>query len=143
MKLGMCKKDPRAVIPEFATGGSACFDIVAIDREVVGRKVVYSTGLAFEIPDGYCVEVYSRSGHGFKEDMRLSNCVGIIDADYTGEVKVKMSFDGSPHQTPSWPWSGERVAQGKLVKLVKTEIIEVLEQKETERADGGFGSTGK
>ena len=143
MKLGVYKLDHRAIVPEFATDGAACFDLVAIDREIIGRKVLYSTGLAFEIPDGYCIEVYSRSGHGFKDDMRLSNCVGIIDADYTGEVKVKMSFDGSPHQQPSWPWVKDRVAQGKLVKLVKTEIVEVFEQTESARGDGGFGSTGK
>ena len=112
-------------------------------REIIGGNAVYSTGLALEIPDGYCVEVYSRSGHGFRDDLRLSNCVGIIDADYTGEIKVKMAYDGPSFLTAEWPWVNERVAQAKLVKLVKTEIVEVYEQKETERGVGGFGSTGK
>ena len=143
MKLGAYKLDPRAVIPEFATNGAACFDLVAIGREIKNGSAIYSTGLAFEIPDGYCIEVYSRSGHGFKDDLRLSNCVGIIDSDYTGEVKVKLAYDGPVHQSPSWPWIGDRVAQGKLVKLVKTEIVEIFEQKTTERGTGGFGSTGK
>lgn len=143
MKLGAYKLDQRAVIPEFKTAQAACFDLVAIGREIIGGNAVYSTGLALEIPDGYCVEVYSRSGHGFRDDLRLSNCVGIIDADYTGEIKVKMAYDGPSFLTAEWPWVNERVAQAKLVKLVKTEIVEVYEQKETERGVGGFGSTGK
>ena len=139
MKLGVIKLHPKAKIPKFETDGAACFDVVAIGRE----GCVYSTGLAFEIPEGYHIKFYSRSGHGFRDDIRLSNCTGIIDSDYKGEIKVKLAFDGPSSSRPDWPLVGDRVAQGMLVKNVKMELVEVFEQTESERGDGGFGSTGK
>lgn len=143
MKLGVYKLDHRATVPEFKTEQAACFDIVAIDREIHRAAAIYSTGLAFEIPAGYCLEIFSRSGHGFNEDLRLVNSVGVIDADYKGELKVKLAYDGPAYLRPSWPMVGDRVAQGRLKKLVKTDIVEVFEQTETERGAGAFGSTGK
>lgn len=139
MKLGVYKLNPKAKIPKFESDGAACFDVVAIGRE----GCVYSTGLAFEIPEGYHLKFYSRSSHGFRDDIRLSNCTAIIDSDYKGEVKLKLAFDGPPSYHPDWPMAGDRLAQAMLVKNVKTEIIEVFEQTESERGNGGFGSTGK
>lgn len=141
MKLGVKRLVPESRIPVFASGGAACFDLYSIDRHVGDGSAIYSTGLAFDIPEGYCLEVYSRSGHGFNDDLRLANCVGIIDSDYIGEVKVKLTHDGS--DDPAWPEIGDRIAQAKLIKLVKTELIEVDELKTTDRGDGGFGSTGR
>lgn len=140
MKLGVFKLDPKAIMPRFATDGAACFDIVATDTDGSG---VYSTGLAFEIPEGYCLEIFSRSGHGFRDNIRLCNSVGVIDADYKGELMVRLVYDGPVHRKPQWPIVGDRVAQGRLKKLVKTELVEVFEQTESKRGTGGMGSTGK
>src|SRR5213592_3795798 len=85
-------------LPVFATEGSACFDIHAynLDAPAIisnGDSIVIDTGLQFEIPEHHVMLIYSRSGHGFKNDVRLSNCVGVIDSDYRGEVKVKLIAD--------------------------------------------------
>lgn len=145
MKLPYTIKHPKAQPPVFASDQAACFDLTACTREPVNaRSMLYDTGLAFDIPDGYHLKVYSRSGQGFKYDMRLCNSTGIIDADYTGTIKVKLTYDGPVSYRPDWPYVGDRIAQAMLVKNVKTELIEVEEiTKETARGEKGFGSTGK
>ena len=141
MKLGVKLLHHKAVMPGFQTEGAACFDLVAVNRgSHGGNTTTYGTGLAFDVPDGYHLKVYSRSGHGFNNDVSLVNSVGIIDADYTGEVKVKLAYSGTGR--PDWPYVGDRIAQAMLVKNVKTDLIEVTEIKETERGAGGLGSTG-
>lgn len=144
MKLPIKRTHPKAQMPEFQTDGAACFDLVACTREPIGsRAMIYDTGLVFDIPDGYHIKVYSRSGHGFKHDLRLCNSTGIVDSDYLGTVKVKLTYDGPSHGRPDWPYIGDRVAQAMLVKNVKTDLIEVEEiEKETERGENGLGSTG-
>lgn len=132
---------PQAVPPTYATEGAACFDLTAIARSVSGNTATYSTGLAFEIPTGHVLLVYSRSGHGFKSDMRLANCVGVVDSDYTGEVMVKLTHDSG--DAPDWPWVGDRVAQAMLVKLPSVTLEEVEELHSTKRGANGFGSTGR
>ena len=133
-----------AELPAFQTDGAACFDLVAVSREIRGNTATYGTGLIMDIPDGHHVKIYSRSGHGFKGDMRLANAVGVIDADYLGEVKVKLTYDGPAQFFSGFPKVGERIAQAMLVKNVETNIVEVEEiEKQTERGTGGFGSTGE
>lgn len=145
MKLPIKRTHPKAQMPEFQTDGAACFDLVAATREPVSaRSMIYDTGLMFDIPDGYHLKVYSRSGQGFKYDMRLCNSTGIIDSDYMGTIKVKLTYDGPVSYRPDWPYVGDRVAQAMLVKNVKTDLIEVEEiEKETARGEDGFGSTGR
>jgi len=144
MKLPYKRNHPAAVPPKFAHDTDACFDLTAATREPHGRSMVYDTGLVFNIPDGYHIKVYSRSGLGFKYDMRLCNSTGIIDSDYLGTIKVKLTYDGPVSYRPDWPMVGDRIAQAMLVKNVKTDLVEVDEiDKETERGDGGIGSTGK
>lgn len=133
---------PKAKEPVFASKGAACFDLYAVDKKADGpNSMIYSTGFNVQIPYGYHVAVYSRSGHGFRDDMRLSNCVGIIDSDYRGEIKVKLTHDGVTGQA-NWPRVGDRVAQGMLSRNIKTTFTVVDELNETERGEGGFGSTG-
>jgi len=139
VKLKFKRLSSDAVIPKYATDGAACFDLVATARDIDGNTCTYRTELAFEIPKGHVLMIYSRSGHGFKEALRLSNCVGVIDADYRGEVKVKLQADG---MRPYWPRVGDRVAQAMLVKLPAVEFEEVEELTETKRGQSGFGSTG-
>lgn len=140
MKLKVKRLSEIAVIPRYATDGAACFDLVSTSRKIgSGGTATYETGLAFEIPKGYVMLVYSRSGHGFKEGLRLSNCTGVIDSDYRGQVMVKLQSD---QPNPDWPRVGERVAQALLVKLPVVEFEEVEELTETKRGNGGFGSSG-
>lgn len=136
MKFKVKRNDPRAVMPAKATPGSAGYDITAISK--TGN--VYDTGLSFEIPPGYVMLVFSRSGHGFKHNTRLANCVGVFDSDFRGELKVKLTRDDGEKEMP---WVGDRVAQVVFIRLPKDELIEVTELDETERGDGGFGSSGR
>lgn len=150
MKLNVKKLHPDAIIPKYATPGAACFDLHALGSEwkindqefgevvVRGTSRVFRTGLAFEVPPGWVMKIYSRSGHGFKNDTRLSNCVGIIDSDYRGEIQVKLRADGSGLTVRP----GDRIAQAMLVQAPQVELIEVEELSDTERGTGGFGSTG-
>ena len=142
MKLKFKKLQPDAVTPTYATKGAACFDLTAIGRSVsLNDTAIYSTGLSFEIPEGHVLMVYSRSGHGFKSDMRLANAVGVCDSDYIGEVMVKLTYDGT--DTPNWPEIGDRVAQAMLVELPKVTLEETDTLHTTERGANGFGSTGR
>lgn len=131
----------RAELPSYATLGSACFDIASLDtvQLLPGRAHIYSTGLAFEVPPGYVMQVYSRSGMGFSKDTRLANCVGIVDSDYRGEVKVKLRNDGKEVINVR---AGDRIAQGMLVKIDQWAIEEAEELSSTERGEAGLGSTG-
>lgn len=142
MQLKVKRLDPRAVIPKYQSDGAACFDLVAIDRTEVepGEIALYRTGLSFDIPQGYVLEVYSRSGHGFNMNTRLVNCVGIVDSDYRGEVMVKLIRDRGFFDMPK---VGERVAQAMLRRVDQVEFIEVDELSETKRGANGMGSTGK
>jgi dUTP pyrophosphatase len=142
MILHARKLHPAAALPRFATSQAACFDLTAVSRGPVnGRSRVYSTGFALDIPKGYYVELYIRSGLAFNRDFILANGVGIIDADFTGEVKCKLAYLGDG--LPDWPMPGDRIAQGRLVRMSKTQIEWTTEQKETERGENGFGSTGR
>lgn len=132
-----------AIIPQYATPGAACFDLHSLTDGVVtpGAPLICDTGLAFEIPEGHVMLIYSRSGHGFKNDTRLSNCVGVIDADYRGEVKVKLTKDslGGILNVQK----GDRIAQAMVIPVDKVTFEEVDELGSTERGEGGFGSTGQ
>lgn len=136
MKLKWKRVHRDAQPPVFSSEGAAAFDIVGI------RKVgdTFDTGLAFDIPDGYVLLIFSRSGHGFKENTRLANAVGVVDSDYTGEVKVKLTRDDG---RPVTAQPGDRIAQGMLLRLPKFELEETQKLKETKRGSDGFGSTGK
>lgn len=150
---------PNAHLPNYGTDGAACFDLFAATVESVDRTadnrgfetIIIGTGLKFDIPDGWVMRVYSRSGHGFKHGVRLSNCTGIIDSDYTGEVKVKLQADTDAGQRflialGADIWAGKKVAvcQAELcpVEYVTFEQVDKIE-KETARGEQGFGSTDK
>lgn len=144
--VGVKRLTDTAILPAFATAGAACFDLHAdlksedgCEQIIFSYEHVFRTGLAFDIPKGYALMVYSRSGHGFKNDVRLANCVGVIDSDYTGEVKVKLTIDHDGSFTVS---HGDRIAQAMLIKVPCVQLVEVDELKTTERGVNGFGSTG-
>lgn len=135
----------KAILPKYATDGSGCFDLHNTNgfySFVKSSPVVIDTGLAFEIPKGYTMLIFSRSGHGFKNDVRLANCVGVIDSDYRGEIKVKLTNDNMDGKCFNIE-PGDRIAQACVVKTEQVEFLLVDELSETERGTGGFGSTGK
>lgn len=142
MQVKVKKLNDNAVLPQYATAGAACFDLVCVNDVMItpGREhVALRTGLAFEIPEGYVMMVYSRSGHGFKNGIRLANGTGVIDSDYRGEVMVKMHNDGS---TAVHVTAGERIAQAMIVPVPQVELILADELSDTARGSGGIGSTG-
>lgn len=141
MDLKVKRLTPDALIPTYATDGSGCFDIYSSSNGGVYNSLVCDTGLSFEIPEGFVMLIFSRSGHGFKNDVRLSNCVGVIDSDYRGELKVKLSND-SKKLRGLYVNKGDRIAQGIVIPYPKVKFIEVDELTSTERGVGGFGSTG-
>jgi dUTP pyrophosphatase len=137
---------PHAVAPTYATSGSGAFDLYATSMySQVDYKdpVIVNTGLAFEIPQDHVMLVFSRSGHGFKDDVRLSNCVGVIDSDYRGEVKVKLTRDDNVnHTSPFAVKAGDRIAQAMIIKIDQVTFTWVDELSNTDRDLSGFGSTG-
>lgn len=128
-------------MPKPATEGAACFDIQSATEAVIpaGGTAILDTGLRFHIPVGHALMVYSRSGHGFKHDVSLSNGTGVIDSDYRGELKVKLRNDGAEPFTVK---HGDRIAQAMLIKLPSLNMIAGTVENDTTRGTGGFGSTG-
>ena len=130
-----------AKLPTYAHDGDACFDIYADEVQPKAHGAVrISTGLSFDIPEGFALMVYSRSGHGFNHHMRLSNAVGVIDSGYKGPLMVSLRFDSA--QT-YYPQHGDRIAQAMLIPVPKVEIVEVDDIGDSQRGEGGFGSSGK
>lgn len=144
MQVKTKRLTPDAKLPTYATDGSGCFDIYTTSEGDVNHSLTLSTGLSFEIPVGYVMLVFSRSGHGFNSNMRLANCVGVIDSDYRGELKVKLTNDGNNAYHTTWPTikKGDRVAQAMVIPFEQVQFLEVDALSTTIRGDGGFGSTG-
>ena len=142
MKLNIKLLTPEAKIPKYATDGSGCFDLYATSEGTVMEKMslIIHTGLSVEVPKGQVMLIFSRSGQGFNNNVRLSNCVGVIDSDYRGEVMIKLASDD--------PWRhhpinvGDRVAQAMLFPYEQVEFNVLEELEKTERGENGFGSTG-
>lgn len=142
MEINIRKLFHEARIPVYSSDGANCFDFFAPFSGAIGAfgSVVVNTGVAFDIPADYCLLLFSRSGHGFKNDVRLSNCVGVVDSDFTGPVQVKLRNDS---EQGFWFEAGDRIAQGLLVHTPKIKFSEVaFFAKQTERGENGFGSTG-
>jgi dUTP pyrophosphatase len=150
------KLHPLAKMPAYAHGTDACFDLHAcmvdgmayIGRHVEpGYPVTFGTGLAFEVPEGWAMLIFSRSGQGFKDSVRLANCVGVIDAGFRGEVMVKLTSDAlecdlNADKPPYFVQPGDRIAQAMLVPVHRVAFEVVEELGESERGAGGLGSTG-
>ncbi|MDP2263265.1 MAG: dUTP diphosphatase [Hydrogenophaga sp.] len=131
-----------ARVPTYGSAGAACFDLYAADTVAIapGRAATVKTDVAFEVPEGYALNVYSRSGHGYKNGLRLVNSVGKVDSDYRGEVVARLHNDSTQ---PYVVALGERVAQAEIVPVPRIEFVVVDELSATARGTGGFGSTGK
>ena len=137
------KLNENAIIPTYGTEFAAGADLYACMDEAVtinpGETSFIKTGLAMEVPVGYAGLIYARSGLACKKGLAPANKVGVIDSDYRGELKVGLVNISDKPFTVS---NGERIAQLVIAPVIVPEVVEVNELDETERAAGGFGSTG-
>ena len=143
MKLNIKKLDEKAVIPSYGTEFSAGADLYNLDAPVTiepHKTVLIHTGIALEIPEGYCGLIFARSGLATKRGLAPANKVGVIDADYRGEVMVALHNHSDETKTID---GGERIAQISLVPFLSADFCVVDELSDTVRGEGGFGSTGR
>ena len=141
MKVKIKKVHPNAVIPSYAKSGDAGMDLVA--TSVIGEtlgSITYGLGIALEIPEGFVGLVFPRSSIR-KTDLSLTNCVGVIDSGYRGELQA--TFRKHRGVASTIYAVGDRVAQIMIIPHPPIEFKEVDELTNTERGEGGFGSTGK
>jgi dUTP pyrophosphatase len=142
VKIKVKKINPKAKKPKIATFGSACFDLCTCEDLylVNGTFLKVKTGLIFEIPRGFFIEVMLRSGVA-SQGVIIPNAPCVIDSDYRGEVLV--SLYGLFCKKIVHFAEGSRIAQCRVVKIIPTKFLVVDEVSETQRGTGGFGSTGK
>lgn len=142
MKVNIKKLTATAKMPTYGSEFSAGADLYSDEDEFVimpGETHLVHTGLSIEIPEGYGGFIYARSGLATKKGLAPANKVGVIDADYRGEVRVSLFNHSSVPQTVE---AGERIAQLVIVPFLKADFVEADELSETVRGEGGFGSTG-
>ena len=137
--------DARAKVPAYATPGSAAADLCAVLDEPLTlapmERALVPTGLAIELPGAHSVAlVYARSGLSIKHGLCMANGVGVVDSDYRGELKVPMVNLGREAYTIQ---PGERVAQLCIAPVYTAAFVPAEELGDTQRGEGGFGSTGK
>lgn len=149
LQVKVKKLSPEAVLPKYAKPGDAAMDLVATSYKYEAGRHVYGTSLAFEIPRGFVGLIFPRSSIA-NVDMRLSNCVGLIDSSYRGEIMAKFESKGMAlkHQQGGSEAKpiyqvGERVMQILILPYPEIELVEADELSTTERGDGGFGHSGK
>lgn len=133
-----------AQMPTYGSTEAAGADLyVCVDTPVdilPGCTVMLPTGVALEVPKGCAGLVFARSSMGAKRDLAPANKVGVIDSDYRGEIRVALHNHGLK---PQMVQPGERVAQLVIVPVYTPGFVQVAQLDDTERGEGGFGSTGK
>lgn len=144
MNINILRLTDSAKLPERGSVSAAGYDLFADVTEEVTiaphETKMIGTGLAMEIPEGYFGGIFARSGLSAKEGLRPANCVGVVDSDYRGEIKVALHNDGEVVRviTPA-----EKIAQLVVVPFLSVDFNEVSNLSDTARGEGGFGSTGK
>ena len=145
MEIKIKKLRENAKIPKRATAGSAGMDLYAcIDEPITlapGQLAIVPTGIAIALPENSCAAfLYARSGLGVKHGICLSNGVGVIDSDYRGEICAGLcNVSDKPYTIEP----DERVCQMVIAPVLTPDVVEVSELDDTDRGEGGFGSTGK
>lgn len=138
------KLNPAAQLPLRGSEQAAGYDLRAcLEQDITiapGATVLVGTGLAFALPQGYFGGVFARSGLSVKQGLRPANCVGVIDSDYRGECMVALHNDSD---TPRTVTNGDRIAQLVILPYLAVDFCEVNELDDTQRGEGGFGSTGR
>lgn len=137
--LHIKRLDPSATTPEYQTEGAAAFDLYSSQLVSIGpgETNTVPTGWAFEIPEGYEVQIRPRSGVTLKTGLRVQ--LGTIDSDYRGEIKIIVQNTDEYRASVHF---GERIAQGVLNKVPRAIFMQVPELSSSKRGTGGFGSTG-
>lgn len=142
MTVRVKKLDENATLPTYGTEFSAGADLYALAAETIapGETKLIHTGIAMEIPEGFGGFLYARSGLATKRGLAPANKVGVIDADYRGEIMVALHNHSAKAETVE---AGERVAQLVIAPFLHASFEESEELCDTQRGEGGFGSTGK
>lgn len=146
LEVNIKKLRPTAKIPTRGSAAAAGYDFYA-DLESGSathyifphQTVLIGTGISMALPNGTFLGLYPRSGLASKQGLRLANCVGVIDSDYRGEIKIALHNDTDETQCIK---NGDRIAQGILETYIPMNFKEVEELDGTDRGNGGFGSTG-
>ena len=145
MDVKICKLSEDAVIPTYAHPGDAGMDVVATSVNITDDYIEYGTGLSFEVPEGYCMLIFPRSSNS-KKDLILANSVGILDSTYRGELKLRFKKCYQPviyGLVARTVYNvGDKIGQIMILPYPQINFTEVDSLSETERGDGGFGSTG-
>lgn len=144
MEIKVKKLTPEAVLPSYGSVDAAGLDLTAVSEKFYFNAAVnyveYGTGIAVEIPKGYVGLIFPRSSITSKTSLILGNSVGVIDSDYRGEIKFRfksiLASGGKKYSV------GERIGQLVVIPYPKIEVQEVSELSDTERGEGGYGSTG-
>jgi dUTP pyrophosphatase len=142
MKVSIKKLHPNAVIPTYAKEGDAGMDLIA--TSVISdtlTQITYGLGIALEIPEGFVGLVFPRSSIR-KTNLQLSNSVGVIDSGYRGELQATFNKTQAVDRYPEYYKIGDRVCQIMIIPHPTIDFQEADELSDTERGDGGFGSTG-
>lgn len=142
IKLKVIKLHPDATIPTRGSTTASGLDLSSLTDNIIlpWETKLVKTGIAFDIPSGYEVQVRARSGLSLKTPLRVANGIGTIDQDYQGDVSVIMWNASDSIQVIQ---AGERIAQAVLCPVVLPKVEEVISfESETVRSSNGFGSTG-
>jgi len=143
-QVNIKKLDEKAIIPSYGSEYAAGADLYACLEETVtiesGETVFIKTGIAMEVPIGFAGLVYARSGLASKKGLAPANKVGVVDSDYRGEIMVALHNHSKVSAVVE---PGERIAQMVITPFLTAEYTQVDELEETERGEGGFGSTGR
>lgn len=143
LTINFKKLNENAIMPTFGTEFSAGADLYSAEEDITinpGETKFIGTGIATAIPVGTVGLVYARSGLACKKGLAPANKVGVIDSDYRGEIKVALHNHGKEPQTVC---KGERVAQMVITPYFSVNYVETSDLDQTERGEGGFGSTGR
>tara|TARA_Y100001970_G_scaffold289414_1_gene419704 strand:+ start:983 stop:1420 length:438 start_codon:yes stop_codon:yes gene_type:complete len=144
VKILVKKSNPAIELPSYKTNGASGMDLMAwIDNPIIlkpGRSCLVPTGISVAFPQEYEIQVRPRSGLAAKNNISVLNTPGTIDSDYRGEIKIILFNHGNKDFKIN---NKDRIAQMVLSPIIKMQLEETNELPDTNRGDGGFGSTGK
>lgn len=144
MNVKIKKLRETAIIPTKGSEKSAGYDLYASIKKPVfinpHETVLIGTGLSMELPEGTFGAIVARSGISVKRGLAPANKIGICDSDYRGEYKVALHNHSN---TTQWINPGERIAQLVILPYISADFIEIENLTDTDRGNGGFGSTGE
>jgi dUTP pyrophosphatase len=138
VKVKIKKLHPDAVIPKYAKSGDAGLDLTAVDVIADGNTLTYKTGLAIELPFWHVGLLFPRSSV-YKTGQTLTNCVGVIDSGYRGEIMMKFTLSPYAQEYDI----GDRIGQLIIMPYPRIDFVESDKLTPSERADKGYGSTGR